>query len=452
MLWKRSSYIPDQPLFTNQALKKLIIPLIIEQALAVTVGMVDTIMVSSVGEAAVSGISLVDMINILLINIFAALATGGAVVSSQFIGAQDRDRAKQSASQLLFVTLVVSLLFAIAALAFKRPILNLVFGRIEADVMGNALTYLFYSALSYPFLALYNACAALFRSMGNSRISMLTSLLMNGINIVGNAILIFGFNMGVAGAAIATLFSRIVAAIVMLVLIARSSNLIYVDFKTKFRPDWAMIKKILYIGVPNSFENSFFQLGKILVLSIVTMFGTMQITANAVANNLASFGCIPGQAMGLSLITIVGQCVGARDTKQAVYYTKRVLKYSHAAVLITNLFVIVSLPWILQLYSLSAETAQYATIIILIHNTCSIIFWPESFELPNALRAANDVRYTMWIAIISMLLFRIAFSYVLGLGFGMGVIGVWIAMILDWIFRDIFFIGRFAGGKWKQKI
>lgn len=452
MLWKRSSYIPDQPLFTNQALKKLIIPLIIEQALAVTVGMVDTIMVSSVGEAAVSGISLVDMINILLINIFAALATGGAVVSSQFIGAQKRDRANASASQLLFVTLVVSLLFAIAALAFKRPILNLVFGRIEADVMGNALTYLFYSALSYPFLALYNACAALFRSMGNSRISMLTSLLMNGINIVGNAILIYGFNMGVAGAAIATLFSRIVAAIVMLVLIARSSNLIYVDFKTKFRPDWAMIKKILYIGVPNSFENSFFQLGKILVLSIVTMFGTMQITANAVANNLASFGCIPGQAMGLSLITIVGQCVGARDTKQAVYYTKRVLKYSHAAVLITNLFVIVCLPWILQMYSLSAETAQYATIIILIHNTCSIIFWPESFELPNALRAANDVRYTMWIAIISMLLFRIAFSYILGLGFGMGVIGVWIAMILDWIFRDIFFIGRFARGKWKQKI
>lgn len=452
MLWKRSSYIPDQPLFTNQALKKLIIPLIIEQALAVTVGMVDTIMVSSVGEAAVSGISLVDMINILLINIFAALATGGAVVSSQFIGAQKRDRANASASQLLFVTLVVSLLFAIAALAFKRPILNLVFGRIEADVMGNALTYLFYSALSYPFLALYNACAALFRSMGNSRISMLTSLLMNGINIVGNAILIYGFNMGVAGAAIATLFSRIVAAIVMLVLIARSSNLIYMDFKTKFRPDWAMIKKILYIGVPNSFENSFFQLGKILVLSIVTMFGTMQITANAVANNLASFGCIPGQAMGLSLITIVGQCVGARDTKQAVYYTKRVLKYSHAAVLITNLFVIVCLPWILQMYSLSAETAQYATIIILIHNTCSIIFWPESFELPNALRAANDVRYTMWIAIISMLLFRIAFSYILGLGFGMGVIGVWIAMILDWIFRDIFFIGRFARGKWKQKI
>ena len=186
-----------------------------------------------------SGISLVDMINILLINIFAALATGGAVVSSQFIGAQKRDRANASASQLLFVTLIVSLLFAIAALVFQRPILNLVFGRIEADVMENALTYLFYSALSYPFLALYNACAALFRSMGNSRISMLTSLLMNGINIVGNSILIYGFNMGVAGAAIATLFSRIVAAIVMLVLIARSSNLIYVDFKTKFRPDWA---------------------------------------------------------------------------------------------------------------------------------------------------------------------------------------------------------------------
>lgn len=207
---------------------------------------------------------------------------------------------------------MASLLLAVAALVFKRPILNVVFGRIEADVMENALTYLMYSALSYPFLALYNACAALFRSMGNSRISMLTSLLMNVINIVGNAILIFGFGMGVAGAAIATLVSRVVAAAVMLVLIARDTNLIYIDFKEKFAPNWAMIKKILYIGVPNGFENSFFQLGKILVLSIVTMFGTMQITANAVANNLASFGCIPGQAMGLSLITIVGQCVGAK--------------------------------------------------------------------------------------------------------------------------------------------
>lgn len=452
MLFKRSTYRPENPLFPNRALKKLVIPLIIEQALAVTVGMVDTIMISSVGEAAVSGISLVDMINILLINIFAALATGGAVVSSQFIGAQDRERAKTSASQLLFVTLMASLLLAVAALVFKRPILNVVFGRIEADVMENALTYLMYSALSYPFLALYNACAALFRSMGNSRISMLTSLLMNVINIVGNAILIFGFGMGVAGAAIATLVSRVVAAAVMLVLIARDTNLIYIDFKEKFAPNWAMIKKILYIGVPNGFENSFFQLGKILVLSIVTMFGTMQITANAVANNLASFGCIPGQAMGLSLITIVGQCVGAKDTKQAVYYTKRILKYSHAAVFVTNLFVIVCLPWILQLYSLSTETAQYATVIILIHNTCSVVFWPESFELPNALRAANDVRYTMWISIISMILFRIAFSYILGLGFGLGVIGVWIAMILDWIFRDIFFIGRFARGAWKKKI
>lgn len=263
MLFKRSTYRPENPLFPNRALKKLVIPLIIEQALAVTVGMVDTIMISSVGEAAVSGISLVDMINILLINIFAALATGGAGSYRRSLSArQDRERAKASASQLLFVTLMASLLLAVAALVFKRPILNVVFGRIEADVMENALTYLMYSALSYPFLALYNACAALFRSMGNSRISMLTSLLMNVINIVGNAILIFGFGMGVAGAAIATLVSRVVAAAVMLVLIARDTNLIYIDFKEKFAPNWAMIKKILYIGVPNGLKIAFFSLGK----------------------------------------------------------------------------------------------------------------------------------------------------------------------------------------------
>lgn len=452
MLLAKNTYKPDNPLFTNTALRKLIVPLIIEQALAVTVGMVDTIMISAVGEAAMSGVSLVDMINILLINIFSALAAGGAVVSSQFIGAKMCDKAKSSAAQLLFVTLMLSLSITAVALIFKRPILSAVFGSIDTDVMEGALTYFLYTSISYPFLALYNACAALFRSMGNSRVSMLTSLLMNVINIIGNAVLIFGFNMRVSGAAIATLVSRVAAAAVMLVLIGRRNNLIYVDFREKFRLDRQIIKKILYIGIPNGFENSFFQLGKILVLSIVTMFGTAQIAANAVANNLASFGCIPAQAMGLSLITIVGQCVGAGDTKQAVYYTKRVVKYSHIAAFTANMLVVLPLPWILSLYSLTPETAWYAAAVILIHNTSSIFVWPESFVIPNALRAANDVRYTMWVAIISMILFRIAFSYILGLGAGLGVIGVWISMIFDWIFRGGFFVGRFVRGGLRKKL
>lgn len=436
--------------FSNQELKRLIVPLIIEQALAVTVGIADTMMVSSIGEAAISGVTLVDMISILLINLFAALATGGAVVTSQFLGARQRDKACLSANQLLLVTFVISMGLMLFSIVLRGQILRISFGNIENDVMENAMTYFWITALSYPFLAVYNSCAALFRTMGNSRVSMFAAFVTNIINITGNAICVYVLHMGVAGVAIPTLIARAAGAVILLILIRDSHRDIYIRFKG-FHPDMSMIRRILFIGIPSGLENSMFQLGKVLVVSIIAYFGTTQIAANAVSNNLNSLGCLPGMAISLAMITVVGQCVGARNFDQAKYYAKKLLKLSYILTISMNLLVMALLPLILPIYNLSEETLKLASILILIHSTCALFFWPASFVLPNALRAANDVKFTMTISIISMWVFRVAFSYILGMYLGWGAIGVWIAMIMDWICRLSFFIHRFRSDKWRTK-
>ncbi len=434
-------------LFTKQQLRRLIIPLIIEQTLAITVGMADVMMVSSAGEAAISGVSLVDMINNLLNAVFAALATGGAVVTAQFIGAKHKEDACESSKQLIIITVTISIIIMAITLIGRKMILSLLFGSIEEDVMQSAILYFVISAFSYPFLALYNSCASLFRAMGNSKISMRVSMVMNVINVGGNALLILGFKMGVAGVAIPTLISRMVAAIILLILIRNKNNVVYLE-KGMPKPNKAMIRKILYIGIPSGIESGLFQLGRVIVVSIIAGFGTVQIAANAVANSIDGMGCIVGQSMNLAMITVIGQCVGAGDVKQVTYYTKKLLKFSYLATAVVNTAILLALPWILNIYSLSTQTRDLAFILIMIHNGLAIIFWPASFTLPNMLRACNDVRYTMVVSISSMLAFRIVFSYVLGIGMGLGAIGVWIAMVMDWICRIICFVGRYVRRKW----
>lgn len=435
-------------MFTGKNLRRLIIPLIIEQILAVTVGMADIIMISAVGENAVSGVSLVDTINILLINIFSALATGGAVVSAQYLGNKDKDKACISANQLLLSTGFISLVIMAIALIGNHGILNLTFGKVNPEVMSSARTYFFITALSYPFLAVYNSCAALFRSMGNSKVSMLTSLWMNVINIAGNAILLYGFHAGVEGVAIPSLVSRFTAAIIMLILIRNQKHPIHIDskFRLGFYP--MMIKRILRIGIPNGLENSMFQIGKILVLGLVAGFGTAAIAANATANIFASFGIIPGSAVGLALITVVGQCVGAGEYQQAKYYTKKLMKIAYIAMILLNGTIFIFCSPIIRAFHFSPATTSMAIVLLSYHCICCSIIWPASFTLPNALRAASDVKFTMIISILSMWLCRIGLSYILGKWLGLGVFGVWIAMTMDWSFRSICFIIRFIRGKW----
>jgi putative MATE family efflux protein len=437
-------------MFTRKDLIKLIIPLIVEQLLAVTVGMADSMMVARVGEAAVSGVSLVDTVNVLLIGLFGAMATGGAVVSAQFLGQKNEKAACKSGEQLIAAILSLSLILMAFALLAGKLILSLLFGNVSSDVMDNAIIYLFFSALSFPFIAVYNACAALFRSMGNSRVSMTIAFIMNTINIVGNAILIFVFDMGVAGAAIATLVSRIFAAVTMYILLKNKKHSIHLEPIRTFRINIQMIKRILQIGVPNGLENSVFQIGKILVQGIVAGLGTSAITANAVAVTVAGMGVLPGSAVGLALITVVGRCIGACEFDAVKHYTFRLMRFAYICMAVINMLLIFGIPLILNLYGLTEQTAEIASVLMIYHCILATLIWPLSFTLPNALRAANDVKFTMWISMISMWIWRIGFSYVLAITFDLGVLGVWIAMTIDWLFRSVFFVIRFMKEKYRN--
>lgn len=440
----------DSPLFTDVQLKKLIVPMIIEQTLLITVGMIDTVMISAVGEAQVSGVSLVDMINNLIICIFAALATGGTVVVSQFIGARKPGEARRAAAQLLVLTGLIAVVVMGACLALNGSIISLFFGKIEPNVRTACETYFGITALSFPFLAVYNCCAALFRAIGNSKVSMYASLFSNVLNAIGNAILIYGCDLGVAGAAAATTFSRFAAMVLMMVLLTNKTHEVYIDFRAKFRFDWAMIRKILFIGVPSSVENSIFELGRILVVGIISGFGTAQIAANAVANTMDSMGVIIGKAMGLAILTVVGQCVGTGDYNVVKFYIKKCMKLTYLLHIAWNALLFATLPLTIRLFHLSPETQKLALLLIVIHNGCGMVIWPMSFAFPNALRAANDARFTMAVSMTSMIVCRIGMSLVLADYFAMGAVGVWIAMVIDWIARSTCFWLRYRSGKWQK--
>lgn len=437
-------------LFSNRELANLIGPLVIEQLLAVFVGMADSIMVANVGEAAVSGVSLVDNIMILIINIFAALATGGAVVAGQYLGRKDEKSACKAATQLVWFVSLSAVAIMILVYFGKDIILNQVFGHITAEVKGHADIYLLIVTASIPFIALYNGGAAIFRAMGNSQVSMRVSLLMNAINVTGNAILVFGLRIGTAGVAIPTLISRMVAAIVITVLLCNQTRILHIERTLKFRFDGRMIRKILAIGVPNGLENSMFQLGKILVLSLVSTFGTYAIAANAVSNAIALFQILPGMAISLAITTVISQCVGANDYEQVHYYLKKLLVIIYVAMAGTVALIFLALPLILKAYNLSDQTAAAATNIIHFHGISAMIIWPLSFALPAAYRAAGDAKACMYTSIVSMWIFRIGFSYLVGKYMGLGVFGVWVAMVIDWVVRAICFIIRYFNGKWKH--
>lgn len=443
---------PINPLFTRQALVALLLPLIAEQALSVTIGLADTLMVSSVGEAAVSGVSLVDSFNTLMIQVMSALATGGAVVTSQYIGHREPKNAKAAAAQILFVLASFSLVVAAVVVVGRHAILRGIFGSIDADVMRYAETYFLLSALSYPFIGLYNAGAALFRAQGNSRISMLSSLVMNVINIGGNAVLIYGFGMGVLGAALASLVSRAVSCLVVLWLLQRPACPLRVDGLRALAPDGGLIRRILRVGIPAGIENGMFQIGKLSVSSLTSTLGTAAIAANAVANTTTTFLNIPANAVGMAALTVVGQCLGAGEKEQAVYYSRRLLLTAYCGAWVMNLSAFLfANRFAISLFNLSPEAQTMALQVMVWFNFVSLFFWPSSFTLPNILRAAGDARFTMAVSILSMWVFRVGFCYVMVLGFHGRLLSIWMGMFLDWVFRSLCFFVRFARGRWMEQ-
>lgn len=437
-------------LYSNSDLRRLILPLIMEQLLAILVGMLDTVMISGVGEAAVSGVSLVDNINILVINIFAAMATGGAVVAGHALGQKNQEQAGRSAWQMMLFLLYSSVAMTVLLLGAHRVILRVIFGQVEEAVMASAVTYLIITGLSICPLALYNGCAALFRAMGNSRTTMYISLLMNLINLVGNAILIFIFQMGVAGAAIATLIARTVAALLIFRFMFDEKREIHFQNRLTLRMDIPQVKKILYIGIPNGLENSLFQLGKILLLSLVSTFGTSAIAANAVCGTITNFNILPGMAINMALLSVASYCIGAGDFGQTRYYTRKLMRLTWLCTSVVSLVMIVGAPLFLKIYHLPPETTTLALQVIRYHAVMCMVAWIPSFTLPNTLRAAGDVMWTMAIAIISMWVFRIGTAYFFSNVFHLGLIGIWIAMTIDWMFRGICYEIRYHGGKWEK--
>lgn len=437
-------------LFSNQSLKKLIWPLIVEQVLIMIVGMADTMMVSYAGEAAISGVGLVDMVNNLIITVLAAIATGGAVIVSQYIGSQDKEKANFASGQLMTITAVISVVIMIFCLGFHKAILSLFFGSIEADVMKASITYFLITALSFPFLGVYNSSSALFRSIEKTKVTMYVSLLMNAINIIGNYIGVIILGAGVAGVAVPTLVSRIVAAMIMFALSLDHKNDVYVKIRDIRTMNMPMMKRILQIAVPNGIENGLFTLGRVLVTSIVALFGTSQIAANSVAGSIDQIAVVVVNAINLGIVTVVGQCVGANDYNQATHYIKKLMKISYIVTAIIGGIVIAALPWILDLYTLSNEAWDFTYILVIMHNVMAFALHPTSFVLPNGLRAAGDVKYSMYVGIGSMIAFRLGAAVLFGIVLNMGIIGVWIAMGADWLCRSVCFMIRFIKGKWKE--
>jgi putative MATE family efflux protein len=437
--------------WSGRAIFALLWPLVIEQLLAVTMGAADTIMVGSVGEHAVSGVNIVDNINNLLIIAFTALATGGAVVVSQYIGRGEPDNSRLASKQLLYIVTVIALVVTAPVLPLRRLIVRLLYGRLEEEVMAAAAVYFLITAASYPFLAVYNANAALFRAVGNSRIPMLTALLVNVLNIGGNALFVFVFRIGVAGVALSTLVSRAAAALLTFLLLLRGGGAVSLAGITRVRFSRPVTRSILRVGVPGGLENSMFQIGRLLTQRIFPVFGTAAMAGNAIAGVINSFSFMPGSAFGLALLTVVGQCVGAGDFEEAKRQTARIMKMAFLTILVMNSLIFLFMEGLVGLFHLSSPAHDYAMAFLRVHCVSMAAGWTMSFVLPSALRAAGDARYVMIAAAVSMWTVRVSAAYLLTYAAGIGPLGVWLAMGADFLVRGACYHLRWVRGKWRTK-
>ncbi len=441
---------PEGYLYSNKALLYLFIPLLVEYALEFFVGLADSIMVASLGEAAISGVSLVDFLMQLLIFSFSALATGGAVVAGQYLGDKQLDKAQNSATQLVWFSTILSTVLMILVVILRQVLIGVLFGQIEADVWHNADMYLYIVALSIPFIAIYNAGAAIFRTTNDAMLPMKIMLVCDVLNILGNAYCIYFLGWDVRGVAIPTVISRVVAALAVLYFVVDKDYKLHIKRTLRHRFDTKILKKVLQVGIPYGIENGLFQLGRVLVLSLVSTFGTMAIAANSVGYAIGIFSVLPGFAINLGLTAVISNCVGADDYEQARYYNKKCLILVFISHIIINVVIFAILPLVLGIYNLSAETARMTTEMVIWHGIFAIIIWPLSFTIPATFRGAGDSKSVMYISLAVMFTCRIALSYVIADWMGIGVFGTWIAMFIDWYVRAGIYIYRYFSNKWTE--
>ena len=441
---------PEGYLFSNKALFYLFIPLLLEQALEFFVGLADSIMVASLGEAAISGVSLVDFLMQLLIFSFSALATGGAVIAGQYLGDKKIDKARDASNQLIWFSAISSSAFMLIVLFARSLLIGVLFGQIEAEVWNTANIYLLIVALSIPFIAIYNSGAAIFRTTNNAFLPMQVMFICDILNVIGNAFCIYYLGWGVEGVAIPTVISRFLAAVVLLYFILDEDYMLHIKRTLKHKFNWPLLKNVLNVGVPYGIENGLFQLGRILVLSLVSTFGTMAIAANSVGYAIGIFSVLPGFAINLGLTAVISRCVGANDYEQARYYNKKCLIIVFISHILINIVIFALLPLLLGIYQLSPQTAQMTTEMVVWHGIFAIIIWPISFTLPATFRGAGDSKSVMYISLAVMFTCRIALSYVIADWLGVGVFGTWIAMFIDWYVRAGIYIYRYFSNRWTE--
>lgn len=437
-------------MFTNEDLRKMIVPLFFEQLLVMLVGIADTFIVSYVGETAVSGVSLVNMFNTVFIYLFTALASGGAVMISQYIGNKDRKNAILSSSQLLMFSTIFSIVIAVLVCIANEWLLRLMFGQVDQAVMESCVTYLRISAYSYPALAIYNAGAAMQRSLCKTKVTMYISIIANIINVIGNVVGVFVLKAGVAGVAYPSLFARLFSAIAITILCFKTNQEAYYTKEDVMTWDAPMLSRILKIAIPNGIENGIFQLVKVVLGSVVALFGTYQIAANGIAQSIWSLAALVGSAMGPVFITVIGQCQGAQDNEATQYYFKKLMKITLIFSIAWNAIVFALTPIFMQFYAVSEQTKELVIILVLIHNVFNTVAFPFSGPLSNGLRATGDVKYTMIVSIASTVGGRLVLSIILGVYCHMGVIGIAYAMCLDWTIRAVIFYMRYRSGQWKE--
>lgn len=442
--------VEEKIMFSNKDLKRLILPLFLEQLLVILVGLADTFVISFAGEAAVSGVSLVNSFNTIFIFLFTALSSGGAVIVSQYIGRKKKDMAGESASQLLMVSVLFSLGIMILILLIGYPLMQLLFGKVEKDVMNACMVYLQISAYSYPALAIYNAGAALFRSIGKTSTTMYIAVASNLINIIGNIIGVFVLNAGVAGVAYPSLVARTFSAVVVTVLCFQKTNTVYYKKQWIFHFNTMLLKKILRIAIPNGVEQGIFQFVKVALSSVVALFGTSQIAANGIAQSIWSLAALVCVTMGPVFITVIGQCMGSLDIEQAEFYFRKLLKITILISIIWNAVIFALTPLVMQFYDVTGETKRLVVILVLIHNIFNCIAFPFADPLGKGMRAAGDIKFTMFVSLVTTIGARLLFSLLFAIVMDMGVIGIAYAMCLDWCIRAVIFYIRFRSGKWKQ--
>ena len=440
----------ENSMFSRRQVWALLIPLMIEQVLTSLMGTADTMMVATVGSAAISAVSLVDAINVLIIQVFSALATGGAVICAQHLGRGERGEAANAGKQLMLTVLTLSVATMLVLIALRGPLLGLIFGSVEADVMAGALSYLLITALSYPFIALYNAGAALFRVDGNSRLPMTVSVICNLINIALNALFIFRFGMGVVGAALATLISRVLCAVTTLYLLRKPHQTIVVRDYMRIRPEFACILGMMAIGLPAGIENGMFQFGKLAIQSSVSTLSTAAIAGQAMTATIELLTSTAQMGIGLGMMTIVGQCMGARRVDEARGYILRLTGYAEiVSVVVCALSAVLVRP-VTVIAGMEPEAAELTVKLTWLIAVVKPIVWSLSFIPAYGMRAAGDARFSMIVSTCTMWIFRVVVATVLIRGLGFGPLGVWIGMFVDWTVRSVIFTARFRSGKWAQ--